>query len=41
MSMFSFKSSHRSCSVEKGIFENVANFTGKHLRWSPEVPQLN
>ena len=37
MSMFSFKSSHRSCSVKKGIFGE----TGKHLRWSPEVPQLN
>ena len=25
------KSSHRRCSVRKGVLENVANFTGKHL----------
>ena len=26
-----FKSSHRRCSVEKGVLKNFANFTGKHL----------
>ena len=29
-----FRSSHRSCSVEKGALKNSANFTGKHLCWS-------
>ena len=31
MSIFSFKSSHRRCSVKKGVLKKVANFTGKHL----------
>ena len=26
-----FRSSHRRCSVKKGILKNFANFTGKHL----------
>ena len=29
-----FRSSHRSCSVEKGALKDSANFTGKHLCWS-------
>ena len=29
-----FRSSHRRCSVKKGIPKNFANFTGKHLCWS-------
>ena len=28
------RSSHRSCSVKKGVLKNSANFTGKHLCWS-------
>ena len=31
MYIFSFKSSHLSCSVKKCAFKNFANFTGKHL----------
>ena len=27
----SFRSSHRRCSVRKGVFRNFAKFTGKHL----------
>ena len=27
-------SSHRRCSVKKGVLKNSGNFTGKHLRWS-------
>ena len=30
---FISRSSHRRCSVEKGIFKNCANFTGKYLCW--------
>ena len=30
-----FRSSHRRCSVKKGVLKNFANFTGKHLCWSP------
>ena len=26
-----FRSSHRSCSVTKGVLRNFAKFTGKHL----------
>ena len=29
-----YRSSHRRCSVEKGILKNFANFTGKDLYWS-------
>ena len=29
-----FRSSHRRCSVKKGVLKNFANFTGKHLCWS-------
>ena len=29
-----FRSSHRRCSVKKGVLKNFANFTGKHLYWS-------
>ena len=28
------RSSHRRCSVEKGVLKNFANFTGRRLRWS-------
>ena len=28
------KSSHWRCSVKEGVLKNLANFTGKHLRWS-------
>ena len=28
------RSSHRRCSVKKGVLKNVASFTGKHLCWS-------
>ena len=27
----SFRSSHRRCSVKKGVLRNFAKFTGKHL----------
>ena len=26
-----YRSSHRRCSVKKGVFKNFAKFTGKHL----------
>ena len=29
-----YGSSHRRCSVEKGVYKNFVNFTGKHLCWS-------
>ena len=29
-----YRSSHRKCSVRKGVLKNFANFTGKHLCWS-------
>ena len=29
-----YGSSHRRCSVEKGVYKNFANFTGKNLFWS-------
>ena len=29
-----FRSSHRRCSVKKGVLKKFANFTGKHLCWS-------
>ena len=28
------RSSHRKCSVKKGVLKNFSNFTGKHLCWS-------
>ena len=28
------RSSHRKCSVKKGVFKNLRKFTGKHLCWS-------
>ena len=28
------RSSHRRCSVKKGVLRNFANFTGKHLCWN-------
>ena len=28
------RSSHRGCSVKKGVFKNLRKFTGKHLCWS-------
>ena len=28
------RSSHRRCSVKKGVLKNLRNFTGKHLYWS-------
>ena len=30
-SLTSFRSSHRRCSVKKGVLRNFAKFTGKHL----------
>ena len=29
--------SHRRCSVKRGVVKNLANFTGKHLRWSAKT----
>ena len=29
-----FRSSHRRCSVKKGVLKKFGNFTGKHLCWS-------
>ena len=29
-----YRSSHRSCSVKKGVLKNFANFIGKHPCWS-------
>ena len=29
-----FRSSHRRCSVKKGVLKTFANFTGKHLCWN-------
>ena len=29
-----YRSSHRRCSVKKGVLKNFANFTGKHPCWS-------
>ena len=29
--MWTVRSSHRTCSVKKGVFRNFAKFTGKHL----------
>ena len=29
-----YRSSHRRCSVEKGVLQNFGKFTGKHLCWS-------
>ena len=31
------RSSHRRCSVKKGVLKNFANFTEKHLRWSLQL----
>ena len=28
------RTSHRRCSVKKGVLKTLQNFTGKHLRWS-------
>ena len=28
-----YRSSHRRCSVKKGVLKNVTNFTEKHLCW--------
>ena len=28
------RSSHRGCSIEKGVLKTFANVTGKHLCWS-------
>ena len=33
-SRYNYKSSHRRCSVKKGVLKNCASFTGKHLCWS-------
>ena len=32
--ILSLRSSHWRCSIEKDVFKNFANFTGKHLCWS-------
>ena len=29
-----YRSSHRTCSIKKGVLENFTKFTGKHLRQS-------
>ena len=29
-----FRNSHQSCSVKKGVLKNSKNISGKHLRWS-------
>ena len=29
--VYEFRSSHRRCSVKRGVFKNFAKFTGKHL----------
>ena len=29
-----FRSSHRRCSIKKGVLKNLTKFTGKHLFWS-------
>ena len=29
--LFLFRSSHRRCSIRKGVLRNFAKFTGKHL----------
>ena len=34
-SSFTFKSSHRKCSVRKGVLKNFAKSTGKHLSHQP------
>ena len=34
------ESSHRRCSVRKGVFENFRNFTQKHLSWSLFIKKL-
>ena len=34
------RSSHRGCSVKKGVLKNFANFTGTYLCWSPSGLQL-
>ena len=28
-----YRTSHRKCSLKKGVYKNFANFTGKHLCW--------
>ena len=32
--MYSTRSSHRRCSVKKGVLRNLTKFTGKHLHQS-------
>ena len=32
--LFHVRSSHRRCSVKKGVLKYFAIFTGKHLRWN-------
>ena len=34
------RSSHRRCSVKKGVFKNSRKFTGKHLCWSHFLTKL-
>ena len=31
---FQFRSSHRRCSITKGVLKNFAIFTGKYMRWN-------
>ena len=40
MNMFSFRSSHRRCSVKNVVLKNFANFKGKHLYWSLFLTKL-
>ena len=35
-----YRSIHRRCSIEEGVLENFANFTGKHVSWSHFVIKL-
>ena len=32
---YTFRSSHRRCSINKAVYKNFAIFTGKHMCWSP------
>ena len=29
-----YRNNHQRCFAEKGVLQNLANFTGKHLSWS-------
>ena len=34
------RNSHRRCSIRKGVFENLGNFTAKHMCWSLLIIKL-